>query len=492
MNKALLPLLLAFASATAQAISEPAPTWLAVSGNQGLENALEPLVEHRRSQGFEVVTETGSVEEAIATLGSAPDYLLIIGDDQLVKAKRGSQYRWLSTQNESFAADPLFSDLDDDGIPNFPVGRLPVGSPAQLAAVVAKIIAYENRVLDISDLNLPVWSGTPAYGKLLDETADWLLMSTIRKYAPTWAQTWLITANSNNTLNAWPTDQARLFNTQIQMGAAFTAMMGHGSTDLFLSMQRPGADIVYTNSDARGLDDPTKISPPLVIFACDCGNFAHPRKKSLAATLLLGRGGPVATIAATTESHPLTNYYSSIALMQALASPPPAARVGDLWLAAQHGARQMRKPLIERLLKNVEGSLETEIDIPKLKMDQMQMYAYLGDPALAISLPEELEVSITSPAEGQIAWSATIPEGAQRLVVQILRPTPPLRSKPENADRELSLQLFSQRNAQFTYDAITELPANGTVWTGEVTAPGDLRLVALSKDRIWVATRKIK
>ena len=268
MRRLIYPLLLALVTTAAQAAS-----WLVVSPDPKLTEALAPLAEHRRSQGFEVSIATSSVDEAILTHGSAPDFLLIIGDDKLVPSKRGQQYRWRATQMESFAADPLFSDLDNDGIPEFPVGRIPATSPEQLAAVVKKIIAYENRKLSTADLNLPIWSGTPAYGKLLDESADWLLMTTINKHAPDWAQPWLISANSNNTLNAWPKDHARLFNEQIQRGAAFTAMMGHGSTDLFLSMQQTPEQIVYHNRDTAGLTVP---SPPLVIFACDCGNFAHP------------------------------------------------------------------------------------------------------------------------------------------------------------------------------------------------------------------------
>lgn len=471
--------------------------WLAVAGTPELERSLAPLVEQRRTQGFRVVTATGNVDEAIVTLGAAPDYLLIVGDDQTIPAKRGSQYRWLSAQSESFAADPLFSDLAGDGVPDFPVGRIPASSPQQLEAVVRKIIAYENRAPSISDLNLPIWSGTPAYGKLLDETADWLLMSSVDKHAPKWAQPWLITANSSNTLNAWPADQPQLFNEQIQKGAAFTAMMGHGGTDVFLSMEASTAtppgnpEIVYTNNDAKWLDDPHRISPPLVIFACDCGNFAHLKRQSLAATLLLGRGGPVATIAATTESHPLTNYYSSIALMRELGKPQPGRQVGDIWLAAQQAASEMRKPLVERLLKNAEGSLEVEIDIPKLKRDQQQMYAYLGDPALAIRLPQELAATITKQSENSWQWQATKPASADRLLIQIRRPSSPLRAKPAGTGREQSLAMFAQRNEQFAYETLSELP-NSAAWSGEITSPGDLRLVALGKSEIHVATEKLR
>ena len=39
-------------------------------------------------------------------------------------------------------ADPLFTDIDGNGIPNMPIGRLPVRTTQQLAAVVAKTLRY--------------------------------------------------------------------------------------------------------------------------------------------------------------------------------------------------------------------------------------------------------------------------------------------------------------------------------------------------------------
>ena len=484
--RSLLPVVL-FALLT----NAPAKTWLVVSPDPILTEALTPLIAHRALQGLDAVIPSTGVSEAIEALDAPPDYLLIIGDNEIVPAKRGQQYRWRAVQPESFAADPLFSDLDGDGLPNFPVGRIPVKTPEQLAIVVEKIIAYEKRTLGIDDLNLPIWSGTPAYGKLLDESADWLLISSINKYAPKWAQPWVISPNPNNTLNAWPAEQANLFHTQILKGAAFTTMMGHGNTGLFFSMNTKEGDLFYTNETAAALDASGKVTSPLVIFACDCGNFAHKRTPSLAATMLLGRGGPVATIAATTESHPLTNYYSSLGLMAELTSDTPAARGGDLWLSAQLSAQKMRKPIIERMLKNAEGALEAEIDIPKLKRDQTQMYAYLGDPALKLSLPTPLEAEFTRSPDKTWTWTAKKPPGAEKLIVQHRPVKTPQRSKPKDADREQSLKLFADRNALFVFQTIAELPPGGD-WTGTVTEPGDLRLISLSKTKFQVATKKLR
>jgi len=67
--------------------------------------------------------------------------------------------------------------------------------------------------------------------------------------------------------------------------------------------------------------------------------------------------GPVAVIAATTESHPLMNYYSGVALLVQLSGTE--RRLGPLWLNAQQQAANAREPLMELLLKDVEGNSKT-------------------------------------------------------------------------------------------------------------------------------------
>ena len=47
-------------------------------------------------------------------------------------------------------------------------------------------------------------------------------------------------------------------------------------------------------------------------------------------SFVMSPGGPVAAIGATTESHPLTNYYSGVELLKRLSGK--YRRLGDLWL----------------------------------------------------------------------------------------------------------------------------------------------------------------
>ena len=49
----------------------------------------------------------------------------------------------IDTQYMETASDDWFVDLDDDGLADMPVGRLPVRTAQEASALVAKIVGYE-------------------------------------------------------------------------------------------------------------------------------------------------------------------------------------------------------------------------------------------------------------------------------------------------------------------------------------------------------------
>ena len=102
-----------------------------------------------------------------------------------------------------------------------------------------------------------------------------------------------------------------MFAQAMQEGSLINVIAGHGNAEGIFSMSHEGRSIWLTTGNAgqhlRG-DTPTA---PLVFLACNCGEFNRPRA-AIAETMLFLRGGPVAAIGATTESHPLTNYFTGV------------------------------------------------------------------------------------------------------------------------------------------------------------------------------------
>ena len=463
--------------------------WLVVTRKMFTAD-LKPLVERRRREGFDVALSTLAPDKAIASMKRRASFILLVGDDQggsqkenwYLPAPRRKLYRWRSVQPQQFAADMLLGDFDNDLVPDAPVGRLPVRTTKQLRGLVARIIAYESRQLSPDGLRLPAWGGSPGYNAFVDSMTTSMALTTVKTNSPRWSRPWMILADPRHPLCGTPEKHAAMFTKQLSRGGALGVMMGHGSATGFFSMRSGQKDIWFTAGEARKGLAGGRPAPALAIFSCDTGNFAG-RRESLGESMLLTPGGPVAVIAATTESHPLTNYFTGLCLLQSLGRAHK--RIGDLWLDAQQRAKLARNPLIERLLRDVEGKLEDRINVDKLRRDQMLMYALLGDPATRLHLPDRLHGKIKY-VEGKWKWQARRPEGTTVLHVGF-RPTgqsmPKTPAPKDRADRD---KLFARADETFAFKPLGRLGPNDT-WAGTLTGEGTLRLVAVGPGNIYAA-----
>ena len=312
-----------WSSLRADEAAEQKPIWLAVARPE-LANPLKPLAELRRRDGFDAVISTKSVAEALKEVSRRPEYLLLVGDDEPGKesaswylpAKRVKLYRWRSVQRLEYGSDSAWSGLDGDGIPKISVGRIPARSQAEVELVVRKIIAFESQPPKPADLNLPAWLCSPEYTPAINAMASRLGVSMVESKGPPWLRPWFVCGNLNDPFCGWPLDQAQRFDRQMKQGGILGVIMGHASAEAVYSMNFRSRPVWYTADDARAEFSKGPPTPPLVFFTCESGNFTQ-ATPCLAKSLLFLPGGPVATMGATTESHPLTNYFSGACLLTA-------------------------------------------------------------------------------------------------------------------------------------------------------------------------------
>lgn len=188
--------------------------------------------------------------------------------------------------------------------------------------------------------------------------------------------------------------------------------------------------------------------------------------------------GEVATVAASTNSHPLTNYFTATSMAAGLGGR--TERYGDLWFDAQKKARTREVNIftvVANELKEIEGKLEDEIDVDKLKRDQMLMFAFLGDPATRIRLPGELGGSVDKRDDSWF-WRVEKPEGATALEVAFRLKKPPLlRQFGRSAGRDEADKRFHDANGQLGY-SLLPAPGEDDPWEGLITEKGLLRLTA--------------
>ncbi len=464
--------------------------WLVVTRDI-FTDALKPLLKKRRSDGFDVHVSTLKPEKAIASLKRRPGYILLVGDDGpdsksaawLVPSPRSKLYRWRQVQPRQFCADMLLGDFDNDLLPEAPVGRLPIRTPAELRKITAKIIAYESRKPSLDDLRLCIWAGAPGYNPLIDSMAASMALTSVRANSPPWSSPWIILADAAHPLCGSPRSQSKTFGAQLTRGGVMAVLMGHGSRYGFFSMRSKQGDVWFTAQTAGKTLSGDKPAPVVTIFSCYSGDFGG-TKESLAESLLLTDGGPVGVIAATTESHPLTNYFSGLNLLKSLGGPK--RRLGDLWLDTQTKAQLARNPMMERLLADVEGKLEEKINVAKLRRDQMLMYAILGDPAMRMRIPQRLRGNIKY-VDGAWKWRVNRPKDATLLHVGFRRSGLVMPTAPKNASAADRDKLRARANATLAFKPLERLGPNDA-WSGTLTGRGVLRLAAIGRDCIYVAT----
>lgn len=466
------------------------PIWLAIT-KPVLEKELRPLAEMRRKEGFDVVVTTRPAEDAIKALPRQPAFIVLVGDEQTddadqpwrVPARRMEMYRWRQQQPKHFVSDMAWGCMDKDMVPQVPVGRIPARTPAQLASVVKKILAYQEQKPQVEDLQLPVWVGAAGYGEMIDSMSTGLLLSTLQANAPPWARHWVMSGNATSPFCGRPEEQPTMFNRQIAQGGFLAVMMGHGGLESFFAMNdAKGKQVNYLAEHAQKSFAIGRPACPLVIMCCNSGNFSAD-KPCLAKTVILSPAGPAGCIAATTESHPLTNYFTGVFLLDSLKGPD--ARLGTVWLSAQKAALKANNILMESVLQDVEGKLEDKINVAKLRRDQVLMYAILGDPATPLKMPQPLKVTVDQQTDGW-HWKAEKPQGADALDLS-MRPLdckPPVATMPSSPEQ--SQKLFEKANAAFEFTKLYSVPGDQR-WEGTIKDEGVLRLVTICKDKMFAA-----
>jgi hypothetical protein len=300
---------------------DPAPAWIKslhekdwgadyiaiVADVRGFQEALDPLLVHRRAQGLRVANisleqiydEFGNgrrTPEAIRTFLSytaahwtppAPRYVLLVGDatydltDQMPGKNRNRLPTALvhSDRGGYVASDSWFSRFDG-AAPQMATGRFPAQNALQLRVMVDKTIGYEQRASTEqnawSQRALLVADDEPHFDEATVGLAQDLAGKGYHVYSLQMSQSENIHYNIISAIN---------------QGVALVNYMGHGSKGAW------GDEAVLQNSDAQALYNGSRL-PILTALTSLNGAFAEPQNDSLAESLLrTNDGGVVAAIA---------------------------------------------------------------------------------------------------------------------------------------------------------------------------------------------------
>ncbi len=437
----------------ASAAAESRDLWLAI-GPRKFESSIRPLVEHRRRCGYEarfVAIEEASAGEA-ATPGKIRDFIraerdrsggrlrfvLLAADAGPVK--EGETGPWIPPAlleprfksktipcPDIIASDAFFGMMDDDQVPDAAVGRLPADSEEELAAMVAKILAYEGSS-DFGEWRrkIDLVAGTGGFGQAADSMIELMFRKLLTDLLNPGFDVRLTYANPASPY-CWPPPSfgAKVVDV-LNEGSLFAAYVGHGSPDSFGTLSWEGRMYrIFEAESARKLS--IRRGPPvMVIIACSTGHFDHPDFDCVSETLIRKADGPVAVFSSTRISHPYSNGLIAKELIASVLSGKHAALGTAL--------DEVRKSLLthepDDLNKMIDGFARMFMqpaDLKPNREDHVHLYTLFGDPATRIQFPGtglKLEAPAASSPGGLVEVKAAMDRkvsGRARLSIEVQR-----------------------------------------------------------------------
>jgi hypothetical protein len=300
---------------------------LLIISHQNFISSLPTLVAQRRAQGFTVMVVNiedvydefsyglhspqairDLLARASAQWSKPPRYVLLVGDgsyDPRDYFHLGSfdfvPTKLVDTVLMETGSDDALSDFDNDGIPEIPVGRLPVRTAAEADRAISKIVNFSPANVPQTAIMVADTQGSYYFNfEQANDQASALLppgMTVQKVYR-----------------RLEPSDPAARANiiSKINSGAALVNYSGHGNVDVWT-----GAPI-FSGSDAMNLTNGNKL-PLVIVMDCLNGYFVAPAIDCIGESLMKApNGGAVASFASSGLTIPDGQHEMGQRLFQAL------------------------------------------------------------------------------------------------------------------------------------------------------------------------------
>ncbi len=393
---------------------------VAVVCPESLREALAPWVRFRTEQGHRIfmLSAAGSAEQIRdrirqAAQGQRLRYAVLVGDaDPRMAQSPAIRARCVPTHlaeaevnvlwgsTPTLATDNWYADLDDDVAPDLAVGRLPADSPEQLAAIVAKILAYE-RSGDFGAWRrkLNFVAGVGGFSPL----ADMVLESSARYFLTRDVPAGF---DLSMTYASWRSpycpDPRRFHQTTVERlneGAWFWVYIGHGFHLGLDRVNTPRARYPILHvGDLDRLRCRPQTAPIALFLACYTGAF-DVRDDCLAEQMLRSPGGPVAIVASSRVAMPYGLGVMATELMDECFQRR-AATLGEALLAAKRaalddGPRGKRREMLDAIAASLSP---TGAKIAAERAEHVLLLNLIGDPLLRLKHPGEVHLDVPGSA----------------------------------------------------------------------------------------------
>ncbi len=242
--------------------------------------------------------------------------------------------RWGSEPD--IATDNWFADLDDDGLPEFAVGRLPADSPAQLTTLVRKIVDYEQQPVGLWCRRINLVAGVGGFGPVTDAVLETATRSLVTQGVPAEYCTSMTYASWRSPYFPDPRSFRTKTLDRLNEGCLFWVYVGHGRREgLDWVRVPPGVAPILERDDVARVRSTSGL-PVAIFLSCYTAAFDD-REDCLAELLLQQEAGPVAVLGGSRVTLP----YGMAVLGNALMKETFERRRGTLGEVLLHAKRTL-------------------------------------------------------------------------------------------------------------------------------------------------------
>jgi hypothetical protein len=300
------------------------------------------------------------------------------------------------------ASDNYYADLDDDQLPDLAIGRLSAASPAELAVIVEKTIAYEQST-DFGPWRrqLSLVAGLGGFGMLSDMIVESTARYFITQGIP---ESYSLAMAYASWRSPYCPDPRQFRETTVESlneGAWLWVYIGHGNHLELDQVRVPGGDFpILTADDVPQLQ--CRHGAAVALFlSCYAGAF-DATEDCLAQRMLRAPGGPVAVLAGSRVTMPYGMAVMANELMAQCFRQHPAT-LGDAILQAKRKmvgepcADDTRRATLDALAAVFSPSKE---QLAAERAEHVLLFNLLGDPLLRLRYPREVALAVGDGAAG--------------------------------------------------------------------------------------------
>ncbi len=409
---------LTFANLSAISAQQSADTLVLCS--ETLRPALGEWLEYRRSQGHRVVVQTAHstphknrrlIAGAAKTMGIRS--VVIVGDsgDAWLNPKSLVPTDYvLAKVNVKYGSDPViatdsrYADLDDDGVPELAIGRLPVDSAAELVAFTRRIITYENAAAGHWQRRINLIAGMGGFGSLVDKVIENTTKQILTDLVPPEFATTMTYGSWTSPYCPDPSKFSDVTIERFNEGCMFWVYMGHGHRYQLDNVRLPDRRVKILDTDLVSKLGCRQGSPIAVCLSCYTG--AHDSHSDcLAESMLKQPRGPIAVVCGSRITMPYAMSVMSVGMMDEYFRGK-CVTLGELMLNAKKRMVRVNddsNPYRELLEALGQSFSPTPNLLDAECREHIHLIQLLGDPLLRVKRPPKLALKIKS---GETSFSA--------------------------------------------------------------------------------------